>query len=219
MNPTVKMVKEYAAALIIALILALFIRTFVVQAFKIPSESMLQTLQVGDHLLVNKFIYGIKIPAKLTLKHRKVGSWDIPVPSGLANITLIPVSNPKFQDIIVFEYPEDPSKDFIKRVIGLPGDTVELRDGVLWRNGEQMTEPYLAHLPPKSFGMHLSNFGPITVPEDKYFTMGDNRNNSHDSRYWGFVERGAILGKAWIIYWSWESLFDIRWSRLGDLVH
>jgi len=198
MNPTVKMVKEYAEALIIALVLALFIRTFVVQAFKIPSESMLQTLQVGDHLLVNKFIYGIKIP--------------------FIDRTLIPVSSPHFQDIIVFEYPEDPSKDFIKRVIGLPGDTIELRAGVLWRNGEKVDEPYLAHLPPKGFAMHLSEFGPVTVPAGKYFCMGDNRNNSHDSRYWGFVDTRAIVGKAWIIYWSWESLFDVRWGRIGHLV-
>ena len=198
MNPTVKMVKEYAEALIIALVLALFIRTFVVQAFKIPSESMLQTLQVGDHLLVNKFIYGIKIP--------------------FTGRTLIPVSSPHFQDIIVFEYPEDPSKDFIKRGIGLPGDTVELRKGVLFRNGEEVQEPYLAKLPPKAMTMYLAEFGPVTVPEGKYFVMGDNRNNSHDSRYWGFVDHSAILGKAWIIYWSWESLFNIRWDRLGPLV-
>ena len=198
MNPTVKMVKEYAEALIIALVLALFIRTFVVQAFKIPSESMLQTLQVGDHLLVNKFIYGIKIP--------------------FTGRTLVPVSSPHFQDIIVFEYPEDPSKDFIKRVIGVPGDTIELRGGVLWRNGQKVDEPYLAQLPPKAFGMHLSEFGPVSVPAGKYFAMGDNRNNSHDSRYWGFVDHTAIVGKAWIIYWSWESLFDIRWGRIGHLV-
>jgi signal peptidase I len=194
------MVKEYAEALIIALVLALFIRTFVVQAFKIPSESMLQTLQVGDHLLVNKFIYGIKIP--------------------FTGRTLIPVSSPHFQDIIVFEYPEDPSKDFIKRVIGVPGDTVELRGGVLFRNGEEVKEPYLARLPPKAFTMHLAEYGPVAVPEGKYFVMGDNRNNSHDSRYWGFVDQSAILGKAWMIYWSWDfdPSFTIRWGRLGHIV-
>lgn len=214
MNPTVKMVKEYTEALIIALLLALFIRSFVVQAFKIPSESMLQTLQVGDHLLVNKFIYGIKIP--------------------ILNRTIIPVTEPKFQDVIVFEFPVNPSVDFIKRVIGLPGDTVELRGGELFRNGEKVDEPYLSGLPPKSGG-RLSgeqvDFGPVTVPAESYFVMGDNRNNSNDSRYWGFVHRRAIVGKAWRIYWSWNKAGDadgrdyhtewgspVRWGRLLGLV-
>lgn len=210
MNPTVKMIKEYTEALIIALLLALFIRSFVVQAFKIPSESMLQTLQVGDHLLVNKFIYGIKIP--------------------FTGRILIPVSEPRFQDVIVFEFPVNPSVDFIKRVIGLPGDTIELRGGALYRNGEQVAEPYLSGLPPKGVSRpqaeHLE-YGPVTVPPDQYLTLGDNRNNSNDSRYWGFVHRRAIVGKAWRIYWSWNKEPDtdgrdfstawtspVRWSRL-----
>lgn len=198
MNPRWhKVVRDYAEALIIALILAFFIRSFVVQAFKIPSGSMLETLQIGDQLLVNKFLYGVKLP--------------------FTDITLIPVSDPEHGDIIVFRYPRDESKDYIKRVIGLPGDTLEMRDNVMFRNGERLDEPYLAGLPPKNFPP-THNFGPITLPEGKYFCMGDNRENSSDSRYWGFVDRSQIVGKAWRIYWSWKDPLSIRWSRLGMLV-
>lgn len=189
--------KDWVEALIVALILALFIRTFVVQAFKIPSGSMLQTLQIGDHLLVNKFLYGIKIP----FTDKRIVTFD----------------DPEFGDVIVFEFPKDPSKDYIKRVIGTPGDVIEVVDNHVIRNGEAVEEPYISGLPPKS-GLAQTYFGPIKVPEDKYFMLGDNRNNSLDSRYWGFVDRSAIVGKAWRIYWSWESLTNIRFSRIGMLV-
>jgi len=203
--------KEYAQALIIALILAFFIRSFVVQAFKIPSGSMLPTLQIGDHLLVNKFIYGIKLP--------------------FTELTLIPVSEPESGEIIVFKFPEDDSKDFIKRVIGTPGDTIRIVDKKVYRNGKPLSEPYTQHTapqmraqdfpmtkwPPHEFDPRArDNLGPIQVPEDSYFVLGDNRDESYDSRFWGFVREEAILGRAWIIYWSWAGITDIRWGRIGD---
>jgi signal peptidase I len=189
--------KEYAEALIIAFILAFIIRSFVVQAFKIPSGSMLETLQIGDHLLVNKFVYGIRIP--------------------FTDFFVTRFSDPAFKDIIVFEFPEDPSKDFIKRVIGTPGDVLEMRDKVLYRNGQKLNEPYAQHVEP-DYRPTRDNFGPITVPEDKYFVMGDNRDQSYDSRFWGFVDRDKIAGKAMILYWSWEGFSNIRWNRIGQLV-
>ncbi len=189
--------KEYAEALIIAFILAFIIRSFVVQAFKIPSGSMLQTLQIGDHLLVNKFIYGIRIP--------------------FTDYFVTYFSDPEFKDIIVFEFPEDPSKDFIKRVIGTPGDVLEMRNKVLYRNGKKLDEPYVQHVE-LGYRPTRDNFGPITVPEGKYFVMGDNRDQSYDSRFWGFVDRDKIEGKAMILYWSWEGFSNIRWNRIGRLV-
>jgi signal peptidase I len=189
--------KEYAEALIIAFILAFIIRSFVVQAFKIPSGSMLETLQIGDHLLVNKFVYGLRIP--------------------FTDFFVTRFSDPEFKDIIVFEFPEDPSKDFIKRVIGTPGDVLEMRDKVLFRNGQKLDEPYAQHVEP-NYRPKRDNFGPITVPENKYFVMGDNRDQSYDSRFWGFVDRDKIAGKAMILYWSWEGFSNIRWNRIGRLV-
>ena len=206
-------IKEYGQALIIALILAFIIRSFVIQAFKIPSGSMLPTLKIGDHLLVNKFIYGVQVP--------------------FTDIEIVPVSDPEFQDIVVFEYPEDQSKDFIKRVVGLPGDTIAIRKGRLIRNGKRVNEPYtqfthneraagqypLENWPPHEFDRRArDNLGPITIPEDEYFVMGDNRDESYDSRFWGFVQSKDILGEAWIIYWSWKSFTNIRFSRIGDFV-
>jgi signal peptidase I len=200
MNPRlVKLIKEYVEALLIAALLALFIRSFVVKAYKIPSGSMLETLQIGDHLLVNKFLYGVKLP--------------------FTDFTVIPISEPKFQDIIVFEFPEDPSKDFIKRVIGLPGDVIEIKDKEVYRNGGKLVEPYIRHTDPNILPTVRDSYGPITVPAGKYFCMGDNRDESYDSRFWGFVREDQIQGKAWIIYWSWASLTDIRLDRIGDLVH
>lgn len=203
--------REYVEAIAIAILLALFIRTFVVQAFKIPSGSMLPTLLIGDHLLVNKFIYGVKVPFTGKL--------------------LVPIKDPKSGDIIVFRFPRDRSIDYIKRVVGEPGDKIEIKDKKLYRNGKGADDPH-AHftnttLLPASVSPK-DNFGPITVPEGKYFVMGDNRDNSSDSRFWGFVESSDVLGKAFIIYWSWdidEPLFSvdrfssIRWGRLADILH
>ncbi len=189
--------REYAEAAAIAVLLALFIRTFVVQAFKIPSGSMEPTLLVGDHILVNKFIYGIKIP--FTRK------------------TLIPVCDPQREDVIVFLYPEDESKDFIKRVVGLPGDTLEMRDKEMLINGKPFPDQHAFYSKSNERGGNFGNpirFGPlVNVPSDHYFVMGDNRDQSYDSRWWGFVPKDAIKGKALIIYWSWP-----HWERFLNLI-
>jgi len=199
MNPRWQtMLKEYAEALIVALILAFFIRSFVVQAFKIPSGSMLQTLQIGDHLLVTKFAYGVKIP--------------------FTNIMVFEREGPERGDVIVFDFPEDPSKDFIKRVVAVPGDVIEIREKRVFLNGEELSEPYIQHVDASTSVPRRDNFGPVMVPENKYFVMGDNRDESYDSRFWGFVERNTIAGKALILYWSWENLTNIRWERIGQMV-
>jgi signal peptidase I len=203
-------VREYAEAIGIAILLALFIRTFVVQAFKIPSGSMLPTLQIGDHLLVNKFIYGIRVP--------------------FAGTVLVPIKEPKRGDIIVFRFPRDRSTDYIKRVIGLPGDKLEIRDKTLLINDRPIDDPYAHFTSTQVLPGDISpkdNLGPIVVPPDKYFVMGDNRDNSSDSRFWGFVDDADILGKAMIIYWSWDidepflsidRFASIRWDRIGDII-
>lgn len=204
-------IRENIEAILIAVLLALFIRTFIIQAFKIPSGSMLPTLQIGDHILVSKFIYGVKMP--------------------FTGTTLIPISDPKANDIVVFQYPKDPSLDYIKRVIAVAGETVEIRDKKVYVNGKPFTDRHGVFLDPLVHSASMGprdNFGPVTVPEGKIFTMGDNRDNSYDGRFWGFVDLQAVRGKAWIIYWSWDvqqSLFSldrllsIRWSRIGDFVH
>jgi signal peptidase I len=183
--------REYAEAAAIAILLALFIRAFVVQAFKIPSGSMEPTLLVGDHILVNKFLYGVKLPYFQT--------------------TLIPISTPARGDIIVFIYPEDKSKDFIKRVIGIPGDRVQMQDKQILINGKPFDDKYGVY--DERAGSTSRSFGPVVVPKDHYFVMGDNRDHSMDSRYWGFVPSDAIKGKAFIIYWSWP-----HWQRFLHLV-
>jgi len=194
--------RENIEAILVAIVIALFIRTFVVQAFKIPSGSMKQTLLIGDHILVNKFAYGVKIP----YLHK----------------TIIPIDNPQRGDIVVFKYPVDPSKDFIKRVIGIPGDVVEIRDKKLYINGQSVNHDYGMHTDPRIFGENArprDNFGPVTVPPHSLFVMGDNRDESFDSRFWGFVDYKALLGKAFIIYWSWDKdNFDVRWSRIGHIL-
>lgn len=194
--------RENIEAIIIAIILALFIRTFVVQAFKIPSGSMQPTLKIGDHILVNKFIYGVKLP--------------------YARTTLIPLGSPERGDIIVFKYPEEPDKDFIKRVIGIPGDTVEIRKKQVVVNGTPLQQDYGMHTDSNIIPGRVNrrdNFGPVTVPEGAYFVMGDNRDNSYDSRFWGFVDESSIKGEAFIIYWSWDREdFGVRWGRIGTLL-
>jgi signal peptidase I len=207
--------QEYAEAIVIAILIALFIRTFVVQAFKIPSGSMKPTFEIGDHILVNKFIYGIKIP--------------------FIRNTLIPIGEPKRGDIVVFIYPEDRSKDFIKRVIGISGDTIEIRNKKIYLNGLPYSDPYGIYtddfIIPGSI-QPRDNFGPITVRPDSIFVMGDNRDQSYDSRFWGLVDLKDVMGKAFIIYWSiapydesgsslWgrfsSVLSRIRWKRIAQL--
>lgn len=195
-------VREYAEAIIIAVVLALFIRTFVVQAFKIPSGSMENTLLVGDHILVNKFIYGVKIP--------------------LTGVRLFPITQPNRGDVVVFVYPVDPSKDFIKRVVAVPGDQVQIRGKVVYVNGEAREEGY-AIFQDSHPGMgeteFRENFGPVAVPPGAFFVLGDNRDRSYDSRFWGFVKMDRVKGKAFIIYWSWNRNGpSIRWGRIGHLI-
>lgn len=183
-------VRQYAEAIIIAVLLALAIRSFVIQAFKIPSGSMLQTLQIGDHILVNKFLY-----------------WFTDFQRG---------------DIIVFKYPQDEGRDFIKRIVALPGERVEIQNKQVYVNDKPLTEPYVVHLDPAVFENPASSrdsFGPIVVPPGQLFMMGDNRDFSMDSRFWGFLDMQKVKGKAVIVYWSWDhERFRPRWERIGMLV-
>ena len=190
--------REYVEAFGTALLLALFIRTFIVQAFKIPSGSMLPTLQIGDHLLVNKLAYGIRIPF--------VGK------------RILQVFKPQHDDVIVFLYPADRSKDYIKRVKAIAGETIEVKSKVVYINGEKIDDPHAFH-DPRSRGS-MNDFGPYTVPDGHVFVMGDNRENSSDSRFWGPVPIGDIEGKAFIIYFSfWDDTWKPRLERVGDLIH
>jgi len=194
--------RENIEAILVAIVLALFIRTFIIQAFKIPSGSMKQTLQIGDHILVNKFIYGIKLPFLMT--------------------TIVPIKNPKRDDIVVFKFPEDPDKDFIKRVIGIAGDVVECRDKQVYINHKRLNHDYGIHTDSNIISSGVQprdNFGPVVVPENSLFVMGDNRDHSYDSRFWGFVDLKAVRGKALIIYWSWDKEnFGVRWNRVGQIL-
>ena len=207
--------REYFESIVIAVILALFIRTFVVQAFKIPTGSMEPNLLVGDHLLVNKFVFG-------------------PTDSAIER-ALLPTRDIRRGDVVVFKFPVDPDRDFIKRVIGLPGETVELKDHQIHINGKPLDEPY-AHYLPRPGGGGLSevtgddvrdHYGPEVVPAGSLFVMGDNRDNSQDSRYWGFLPRDNIKGRALMIYWSYDAeaggalsfLTETRWGRLLHQIH
>jgi signal peptidase I len=185
--------REYFESIVIAVVLALFIRTFVVQAFKIPTGSMEPNLLIGDHLLVNKFMFG---PAATPLEE-----------------TLLPMDDLARYDVVVFKYPEEPERDFIKRVIGLPGETLEIRQKRVHIDGKPLDEPHAHFIEPAgppslhevtSFDVR-EQYGPVTVPAGHYFVMGDNRDNSQDSRYWGFLPRDYIKGKALVVYWSYES--------------
>lgn len=193
---------EYVESILIAIVMALIIKAFIIQAFKIPSGSMLPTLKIGDHILVNKFIYGTKFP--------------------FTDSIIIPFKKPQRGDIIVFKFPEDEKKDFIKRVVGLPGDAVEIKEKKVYINGELLEEIYPVHTDPIVYPLGIQprdNLGPVVVPEDSYFVMGDNRDFSLDSRYWGVVKLNKIKGKAFIIYWSWNGEDRwIRWDRIGMLI-
>jgi signal peptidase I len=185
--------REYFESIVIAVILALFIRTFVVQAFKIPTGSMENNLLIGDHLLVNKMVFA-------------------PTSSGIEH-ALTPTGDIRRGDVVVFKYPEEPERDFIKRVIGLPGETLEVREKKVYINGKPLEERYVHFLAPPTTSEYnevtsydvRERYGPVTVPPDQYFMMGDNRDNSQDSRYWGFLPRHLVKGKALVIYWSYES--------------
>jgi signal peptidase I len=200
-----KLVKDYLQPILTAVLIALFIRTFIVQAFKIPSGSMEPTLLVGDYLVVNKFIYGIRVP--------------------FTNTKFFQFEKPQRGDIIVFIFPLDPSKDFIKRVIGTEGEKVQIINKKIYINDKLIDDPwgYFEDIGSAEYRHAVENFGPVVVPEDCLFVLGDNRNNSEDSRFWGFLRVEAVLGKAFIIYFSWnrhgQNLLDmVRWSRIGELI-
>ena len=220
---------EWVKILAVSVLLFFFLRTFFVEAFKIPSGSMERTLLVGDFLLVNKLAYGAEVP----FTHRRLPK----------------LREPQDGDVIVFEWPEDPTKNFVKRLVGLPGDTLEMRDGKLIRNSRVLSEPYVLHTEPDvdpapedfrwqrdylvktanaTVGYHPSrnNWGPLVVPAGNYFVLGDNRDNSLDSRYWGFVADSLVKGRPFVIYYSYAPdsvdfawLTRIRWQRVGERVH
>jgi len=193
-------VREYAETFVVALALAMFIRTFVVQAFKIPSGSMIPTLSIGDHILVNKFIYGVRIP--------------------YLDKVIFPVTIPKRGDVIVFKYPEDESKDFIKRVVGIPGDTIEIKEKMVSINGVKENQPHAIYEEQDGFSMPTrDNMKKMTVPPHSYFVMGDNRDHSLDSRFWGIVDFSKIKGEAFLIYWSWDTdETAVRWRRTFNVI-
>jgi len=195
-------VREYGEALFVALLLAVVIRSFVVQAFKIPSGSMIPTLAIGDHILVNKFVYGVRLPYFRNL--------------------VLPVGTPRRGDVVVFIYPQDEDKDFIKRVVGVAGDVVEVHDKKVLVNGVPAYDPFANYDPNEQGRMvdRRDNFGPFTVPPNYIFVMGDNRDHSYDSRFWGPVALDKVKGKAFLIYWSWDGGGRwIRWERIGELIY
>jgi signal peptidase I len=193
--------REYFEAIVLAVILALFFRTFVIEAFKIPSSSMEDNLLIGDHILVNKFAYA---PTMF--------SWEK---------TLLPIRDIHRKDVIVFKYPEDPTRNFIKRVIGLGDETVEIKKRQVYINAKPIQEPYKVHKSdqqPDLVGLMGDDFPRVRVPQGYYFAMGDNRDNSKDSRAWGFVPKEFIKGRAFIIYWSFEGPQNIGPSSIADSV-
>ena len=194
MTPSRSLLREYLEVLLITLIFAIFARTYTVQAFKIPTGSMEENLLVGDHILVNKFIYG---PSLSALER-----------------ALLPTQSIRRGDVVVFKFPEDPERDFIKRCVGLPGDEIEIVNKALFVNGQKVDDAsYAYRLDPRTYPRSVfldeayrdrDNFGPVTVPAGHYFFMGDNRDNSNDSRFWGPVSGEFIKGRALLIYWSFE---------------
>lgn len=198
--------REFVESLLIAALIAFLARGFIIQAFRIPSGSMEPTLQVGDHLLVNRLSYVVKIP--------------------FTDIVIFNTGKPDRGDVVVFRYPKDKSKDFIKRVIGREGDVIEIKNKVVYLNGKKINDPH-AHFAEEQIIPAIyaprDNMPPITVPKDSYFCMGDNRDRSLDSRFWGFVKTEELVGRALIIYFSWngmpDSFFDyVRWERIGRLI-
>ncbi len=234
--------RETTEAILVALIAAMILRAFVVQAFRIPTGSMKDTLLVGDFLLVNKFIYGVRTPDTIPFIEAKIpGPFRLPA-----------FKNPQNGDVVVFKYPEDPSLDYIKRCIAVGGQTVEIRNGEVFIDGKpegkqkdlgskydpedgrnvkytKMTTPLgkeyvIRHYVDRY--AQTEDFGPVTVPEGNYFMMGDNRDNSADSRSWGFLPQENVVGEALVIYFSWDKtgaiwnlLESVRWSRVANLIH
>ncbi|MDR1490154.1 MAG: signal peptidase I [Desulfovibrio sp.] len=188
---------EFVKILVAALIIAVILRSFVIQPFIIPSESMLDTLQVGDRLFVSKFSYGIHLP--------------------FVEKEIFSTGEPRVGDIVVFPFPQNRKEDYIKRVVGVPGDRLEMRNKQLFRNGLAVDEPYAIHTA-RDVDIFRDNFPQRTVPDGKVFVLGDNRDNSKDSRYWGYVDKDEIHGRAFIIYWSSVNLVNVKWGRIGRLL-
>lgn len=210
-----------------AVALFLLVRAFGVEAFRIPTGSMESTLLVGDFLLVNKAVYGATVPS--------------------VGVHLPAFREPRRGDVLVFNPPHEPDKNYVKRLVGLPGDTLEMHEKALRVNGRPLEEPYVQYIDrggdavhpgmawqshylnastPRSYHPSRDNWGPIVVPDGEYFVLGDNRDNSEDSRYWGFVDRGAIRGRPWFVYYSFDPVSGgsapwaraVRWTRIGHLV-
>ncbi|MGA6826361.1 signal peptidase I [Nitrospira sp. NS4] len=220
-RPTAKsIVREYAEAIVVAMLLAFAIRVFVVQAFKIPSGSMIPTLLIGDHILVSKLAYGLQWPTDCKLQPA------FPPVNCYTSSTVVAFGKPQRGDIIVFRFPEDEEKDFIKRIVGGPGDTVQIRNKMVLVNGQPLDDKaFTQRIDPGIIDSSVNprdNFGPVTVPEGSYFVMGDNRDQSLDSRFWGYVREEKIRGKAFRIYWSWSGQGDwtewVRWDRFGKAI-
>jgi len=208
--PKKSIAREYTEAILIALLLALLIRTFIIQAFKIPSGSMENTLLIGDHILVSKFSYGTHIPNEIPFL-------DIKLFDDIVLFSKVPQRG----DIIVFKFPKDEKRDFIKRVIGLPGDFLEVRRQKVYINDKLYEDTHARHTDPASNDSLVprDDFGPVLVPEGYVFVMGDNRENSQDSRYWGFLNIKKIRGKALMIYWSWNRIDNwVRFERFGKIL-
>jgi signal peptidase I len=239
-KPKKNIVREYTEAIAVALVAALILRILLVQAFRIPTGSMKDTLLIGDFLLVNKFIYGVRTPDRIPLT-------DVKIPY----VRLPAFKRPKRGEIVVFKYPQDEKLDYIKRCVAVEGQTLEIRKGDLYVDGELEGEKkFIKREFDPEEGEHIlyyrikmkngkkytirqyesrnkefENFGPVKVPKDHYFMMGDNRDNSADSRTWGFLPHDNVVGQALIIYWSWDKhvplyrIFNkVRWLRIGDLI-
>ena len=226
--PLTRLVWEWTKTPAAAFVLFGAVRAFVVEAFKIPTGSMENTLLVGDFLLVNKAVYGAEIPG--------------------TSLRLPAVREPQRGEIIVFNPPHEPHKNYVKRLVGLPGDTLAMRQKRLFINGRPASEPYARHVDRRGDAVHprmrwqrghlvaspaarryhpsRDTWGPIVVPRGQYFVLGDNRDNSEDSRYWGFVDRASIRGRPWLVYYSFDGkgglsfpwLTSVRWSRIGDAI-
>ena len=208
-----RLFQEYSEAFAVAIILAFLIRAFFIQAFDIPSGSMEPTLLIGDHILVNKFIYGWRIP--FTAKRWPDQRVIIP----FTKVTSF--RKPRRGDVLVFIYPLDPSKDFIKRVIAVGGETLSIIDRKIFINGKAVADPHAYFSSDVIYPAEVSprdNLGPIKVPKGALFVMGDNRDNSYDSRFWGFVPLRNVVGEALIIYYSGRNIFDVRWNRFFKVI-
>ncbi len=214
---------DYARSLFVVFLVVFLLRSFVVEPFRIPSGSMLPTLKIGDFILVNKFAYGVRLP--------------------LNNKVVIKTGEPKAGDVVVFHYPVYPDVDFIKRVVGVPGDKISYIDKVLYINGKEMKQKYLGEFTPRANSLTQPskkyredlqgvehniysmpwrpdhNFKNLVVPKGEYFVMGDNRDNSEDSRYWGFVNKKYLVGKAFLVWFSWDSNdYSVRWNQIGRIL-